>query len=378
MASTRVGIIGGYGRVGLESVKHLLDTTAYNIIIGGRNKRIGEATVESMGPKVSSQVVDVHNQHSLDSFCRRCDIVINCAGPSRCILDKVALSSLREGVHYVDAAGDDPLYDSLADKNEAIKQKGLTFVISAGMYPGLSGVFPAYVAASQFDSVDSFEIYFAGGGDTFTFSSAYDFVCSIQEGYSEGMAYYQNGQIKKKGIAPMNVVLPPPIGKVDAYPLFTQELRRVVESCDIKSACAYTAPAGKSVISTLFYIQASEQYETEAQKERSANLLMKASEEDLKNKKPRSMFHLIMEGKKNGLHRKLISTMFFEENGYKLTAIIGANAARLIIDGFTNGPGRFFLQEGININEFMGLLKQQDISPVQSLDHQNSESGIIY
>ncbi len=377
MANTRVGIIGGYGRVGQEAAKCLLYTTDYNIIIGGRNNKIAEATAESMGPRFSSQVVDVYNQHSLDSFCRRCDIVINCAGPSRRILDKVALSALREGVHYVDAAGDDPLYDSLASKNEAIKKKKLTFVISAGMYPGLSGVFPAYVAANRFDSVDSLEIYFAGG-DTFTFSAAYDYVCSIQEDYGKGMAYYQNGQIKKKGIAPTNAVLPSPIGKVDAYPLFTQELRHVVESCNIKSARAYIAPVSKSIFSTLFYIQSCKQYKTEAEKNRSANLLMKASEEDLKNKKPCSMFHLIMQGKKSGLHRKLISTLFFEEDGSKLTAIVAANTARLILDGFTNGPGRFVLQEGININEFMGLLEQQNISPVQSFDDQNSESGVIY
>jgi saccharopine dehydrogenase-like NADP-dependent oxidoreductase len=77
VTNTRVGIIGGYGRVGLEAAKCFLETTGYDIIIGGRDKKMGEATVESMGPRASGRVVDVYNQHSLDSFCRKCDIVIN-------------------------------------------------------------------------------------------------------------------------------------------------------------------------------------------------------------------------------------------------------------------------------------------------------------
>ena len=376
LTEKRIGIVGGYGSVGLETAKSLLATTSYDVVVGGRNKEKNDAIVEKMGSKVSSRVVDVYDQHSLDNFCHDCDIVINCAGPSRRVVDRVALAAIRQKAHYVDPA-DASLYNALGDKKEEIKQKGLTFVISAGMNPGLSEILPIYLTKSHFDSVRSLEYYFASQGKV-TFSSAYDIVCGIQTNDSVGMMYYENGQIKKSKSAPMkDVLLPAPIGKVSVCLIFTEEMRRVAESCNVSLARFYIAFIGKSTQAALFNIRLSKQCETEAQKEHFANLLVKAVEDDLKNKESCNMFHLIMKGKKDGLFKRLISTMSFE-NAYKLTGIVAANTARLIIDGFSNEPGCFLLHEGISVNEFMKLLKQQNISAVQSVDDQNSESAIIY
>jgi saccharopine dehydrogenase-like NADP-dependent oxidoreductase len=39
VANQRIGIVGGYGRVGLETARHLIKTTDYDIVIGGRSIR---------------------------------------------------------------------------------------------------------------------------------------------------------------------------------------------------------------------------------------------------------------------------------------------------------------------------------------------------
>lgn len=366
MTKSVIGIIGGYGRVGLECTKCLLETTVYNIIIGGRNKEKWEDLRKNMERRVSMQVVDVYDQYSLDNFCCKCDIVINCAGPSERIFDRVALAAMRHNIHYVDPSGNARLYKVLGDITAAIERKGLTFLLYAGLSPGLSGLFPAYMAKHHFDIVRSLDLFHVGGGEM-TFNSAYDFIVSIDDGSTEAMVYYENG-IRKKGIPPLNdITLPEPVGKVDAYPVFSQELMRVVESCRIKSARSYNAFIGTSTPRVLFEIGVSKQYETEEQKARSARLLMKALKEDILNKKPFFMIHLIMKGEKNGLYKKITSTLTFDD-GYKALGIVVASSARLIINELSNGPGCFLLADTTNPSEFMALLEQQNIFCVQSSD----------
>ena len=371
----KIGIVGGYGGVGIEAAKSLLlETTEHEIFIGGPDKGKGKVAVESMGPAAFSHVVNAYDQSSLDNFCQMCDIVINCAAPSRRIFDRVALASMRQGIPYVDTGGDSLLYNALiSNKEEEIKRKRLTFIVGAGIYPGLCGVFVAYEAKNYFDVVSYLEFYHAVLG-RFTHNSAYDIICTMTDDsgdYFKAGLYYENGKRKRDGRARVkDVELPLPVGKVDAYPIFTEDLSRIVEGYSIKSARAYNITLGKSFPRAITSILMSKQYETEDQKQQSANLLVKASEEDSKGKKPFTMFHLIMEGQKNGTDRKITSTMVLED-GYKVSGIVAANTARLIMGGLRNKLGCFYLDEGIDINGLMSLLKHQGISPVQSTDDQS-------
>jgi saccharopine dehydrogenase-like NADP-dependent oxidoreductase len=372
---TKFGIVGGYGGVGIEVAKSLLETTEHEIIIGGRDKRKGEVAAENMGPRAFSRVVDVYDQSSLDNFCRMCDIVINCAAPSRSIFDRVALASMRQGIHYVDTGGDSLLYNALiSSKEEEIKRKRLTFIVSAGIYPGLSGVFIVSEAKNYFDAVNYLEFYHAGLG-RFTLNSAYDIICSMTDAsgdYFKAGLYYENGERKRDGHARVkNIELPLPVGKVDAYPLFTEDLSRIVEGCSIKSARAYSVAIGKSFPMAVTSMLMSKQYETEEQKQQSAKLLVKASEQDLKDKKPFTMFHMIMKGQKNRIEKKITSIMLLED-GYKVSGIVSAITARLIMDGLGNDPGCFYLDDGIDINGFMTLLNQQGISRLRTTDNFSS------
>jgi len=49
------------------------------------------------------------------------------------------------------------------------------------------------------------------------------------------------------------------------------------------------------------------------------------------------------------------------ENAYKLTGIVAASTARLILEGLDRGPGCFLLHQGINVEKMMALLEENGI-----------------
>lgn len=361
----RIGILGGYGSVGVEVAKSLMATTSHKILLGGRNGEKLGLIVEKLGTGVASMVVDVYNQSALGEFCSRCDIVINCTGPSRQVACKVALAALQQGCHYVDPA-DNSLYNALIEKNEVVKQKGLLFVISAGIIPGILEVLPMYLVNNKLDKAQSLEYYFVSY-DRLSFSSAYDIICGFLSEDDAGMVYYEDGRIKKSSFPMKNMCLPQPIGKVDTILTFTDSMKDVVEKCNVSKCHLYTALGGKSTRKALYDIRLSRQEKTESQMASWSNLLVDAMDHDLNDRKAGNMFHLIITGEKGGVYKKLTATLFFK-NGFRLMGIIAASTARLIIDGMGHDPGCFLLHKGIHIGKMMELLEESGICVSQSIE----------
>jgi saccharopine dehydrogenase-like NADP-dependent oxidoreductase len=363
---TSFGVIGAYGRVGLECVQSLVETTDNLVVVGGRDRQKLEAHFKNMGERISMQPVDVDDREALDRFCAGCDIVINCAGPSGRILDKVACAAIGNNSHYVDPSGNAKLYSALDQKKAEIERKALTLLIYAGLNPGVSGLLPASVAMREFDVADRIDIFHAGGGEM-TFNSAYDVIESITDGSTESMVHFENGK-KKKGLAPLNNYrLPDPVGMVNAYPVFSQELMAVIDRCNLKSARCYSAFMGMATPRTLFEIGVTKQYETEEQKARSARLLVNALKEDIGEKKPCFMIHVKARGKRNRADREVLATLS-AKNGYKALGVVVAIAARFIDEGKCVGPGCFLLTDGVNPEQFMASIAQQQAFRVHTAE----------
>lgn len=378
MRNISVGVIGGYGVVGLETVKCLLRISQFRILVGGRSLNKSQALASRLGRRVCGESVDVFSIESLNRFCEECDLVINCAGPSRLISDRVALASLRQKIHYVDVAGDEPLYEKLLHKKEEIKNKKLNFILSAGILPGLYGVFPDYIANTEFDSIDDLKYYWAGEG-SLSFSAAYDYVCSIEEGFGVVSSYYDMGEIRKIKVGfSESIILPSPVGEVSIYSILTPELIRVARKYEIKSAYAYNAYRDKSDLNVMMSIGVLKQYQTEEQKNTSARRLTELFASKKHSTPVFSMFHLIATGLKNNKHVKLISTLFFNDgDGNVLSGIIAGITAKLIIDGETNGMGCSFLPEGINTNKIIELLETQNVVLKKKYMDLNTIQGVI-
>lgn len=88
--SATFGVIGGSGSTGKAVAKELLRSTDRAILIGGRNETNLEAAAADLGAAVSAVRVDVRDPRSLEEFCGRCSVVLNCGGPVSELQDTVA------------------------------------------------------------------------------------------------------------------------------------------------------------------------------------------------------------------------------------------------------------------------------------------------
>lgn len=357
MAGKTIGMLGATGAVGREAIQTILTSTDHRVVLGGRDPAKLRELFKEMAARVECLEVDVHNRTKLDSLCRRCDIIINCAGPSKQIGDTIAAACLEHGVHYVDVSGDEHLYRQLLMRQQEIVDKGLLFVISAGVYPGLSELLPAYVAKTEFDEIDSLELFFAGQGD-FSLNAAYDIVCSIEEDTGLGMTYCRQGEPQKiNGHFHRQFVLPYPAGKRDTYPVLNHEFARMAKSSGIKSAYFYNSYHNNSVLNQFVMIKALQQYKTEEQKIASAKQLVEQFNAKKSGTDDFTLFHLIATGTKHGQNLKLESTLMYPSDWNRLSGIVAATAARLVIEEESGKAGCFFAAEGVSAKRLIDALR---------------------
>ncbi|MCR8985817.1 saccharopine dehydrogenase NADP-binding domain-containing protein [Brevibacillus laterosporus] len=362
-----IGILGASGTVGKEAVQTILNFTNHHVVLGGRNpEKLGDL-FKGMEERIECLQVDVFNEEQLHRFCSPCDIVINCAGPSKQIVDTVASACIAHAVHYVDVSGDEHLYRQLLKRQNEITEKGLLFIISAGVYPGLTELFPAYIAENDFEEVDFLELFFAGQGD-FSLNAAYDIVCSIEEDTGLGMTYCKQGKAQKiDGSFHRNYELPLPAGKRDTYPVLTQEFRQMAKQKNISSAYFYNSFQNNSVLNQFVMIKALQQYKTEEEKKASAKLLVEQFNTKKQGVEDFTMFHLIATGNRSGKKMRLVSTLLYPGDWNRLSGIIAGTVARLIAKDKSANSGCFFVAEGVSATSLIDALCEQTIDLTHSL-----------
>lgn len=84
------GIVGGYGATGRAVVAELLKSSDGELLIGGRGPSKLKSFTAGLANRVSAALVDAFDGASLDEFCGRCSVIVNCAGPVTLLQDRVA------------------------------------------------------------------------------------------------------------------------------------------------------------------------------------------------------------------------------------------------------------------------------------------------
>ncbi len=176
-----IGIVGGAGTVGSIMIDYLLkEEGCPHILIGGRRKVEAVGIVNRIHDKrVEYFQMDYRNDDELYHFCSQCFMIVNAAGPSLVIKDKIALFALKCNCHYIDVGGYGTLYNLLQPHADSINAKKKCFLIGAGWMPGISGVFSKAMIESQFSRLEktSFKVYF-GAVDNWSYNSTYDLAVS--------------------------------------------------------------------------------------------------------------------------------------------------------------------------------------------------------
>ena len=301
-----IGVIGATGMVG-AAVAERLHSAGLPILLGGRRR---SSINHPTHADIEITQVDITDSVSLDAFCRSCSIVVNCAGPSYRILDTVARTALSNGAHYVDPAGDDPVYTRL--ERPPGPQKAA--VVSAEPVHRLSCL--------------------AGGIAPLSVAAAADFLLSEEAGMGQPLADWSNHQRRTAALRPIRQVnLPFFPGSVSAFPYLPTELERICHRYRVPEARWFNIfPAGQAeqVIATLGPIPDTGLDDAVAQ-------LRSAVAHDMLGQAP---YHrIVMQAATNAgdVHTVVLSC----EDGYQVTAFVTSTVAALVhSDQIPNGVYR--------------------------------------
>lgn len=156
MTTRTIGILGAYGNVGAEVVRELARFPGYRLVLGGRDRSRLERLAASSGAGCVVRVVDVEDGASVAGLCAGCDVVVNASRYTEALAEAVFAA----GRHLVDTTAFRG--DLWRDREAALKDRGVHWVLYAGWIPGIPECVTAYleaVATRRFGAVRSVEVY---------------------------------------------------------------------------------------------------------------------------------------------------------------------------------------------------------------------------
>lgn len=360
------GVVGGSGSTGTVVVSELHKSSDAEIVIGARDATRASAIAAEIGGKVSASRLDVLDSRSLDEFCSRCSIVINCAGPVMLLQGRVAQSALRNRCHYIDLAGVTFVKERMLPHGQEIADAGLSFVVSAGWMPGITELLPAYAnaqARTKLDSVESLTIYFGDGGD-WSANALRDGVWFIHKEGLRSPGYFHKGEWvrAKMSAASRKINLGGPVGP-GQFSLFStpemNEIGRQLKDCDV---FIYTYLSGLRTIlaATLMAVMP-------LPDSLSVRMLRNVFR---RNRLPVEGFvtaHVV--GRSQGVkHRFTAQIVFDKHRGYWVNGVVPAAVARLLSTRADVKPGVHYLSDAVDPIAFMPALRTAGITQTESFE----------
>ncbi|HEY6968281.1 MAG TPA: saccharopine dehydrogenase NADP-binding domain-containing protein [Candidatus Angelobacter sp.] len=364
--SPAFGIVGGYGATGRVVVSELRKSCDGEILVGGRDLVKANALAAEFDGRVAPAQLDVLDATSLDEFCSRCTIIVNCAGPVMQLQDRVAQAALRRRCHYVDPAGLTLVKERMLLHNQEIAGLGLSFVVSAGWLPGVTEIVPLYAnaqARTKMESVESLTVYFGDAGEWST-NAFKDAVWYVHHSGIHSPWYFRKGErVSVRKAAPFpKIYLGGRLGapRFSMYPLPEQnEIGRRLKDCDF-TAWQYL-PSFRTVMA-------------------GALIAMFPLPEELGIRLLRNAFrrsHLPVggfvvaevRGHAQGRSVSLRAEVVFEKGrDYWINGLALATTARMVSEGKSIKPGVNFLGDAVDPVAFVAELRKGGVEVVEALE----------
>jgi hypothetical protein len=151
----KILIMGGYGAVGYQTAKILLNRTDAHVVIAGRNSAKVRAAADRLAKetgstRVSSKCVDAAKHDQVVTAFQGVDWVVICM-PVTGLGDAMARAAVEARVHYIDINGNEAKRGFLQQVAGDLERAGLCFVSEAGMMPGLPSLLVRYAHTSLGD-----------------------------------------------------------------------------------------------------------------------------------------------------------------------------------------------------------------------------------
>ncbi|WP_018657625.1 saccharopine dehydrogenase NADP-binding domain-containing protein [Actinomadura flavalba] len=319
---TRFGVLGGSGTVGRVVVDRLAG--AGPLRVGGRDAGRA-AEVCASHPGAEPVRADLADAAGLAAFCAGCDVVVNCAGPSYRVLDRVARAALAAGAHYVDAAGDVVALDALADGPPA-RLADRAAVFSAGLMPGLSGLLPRVLAAAG--PLARLDVY-VGGAAAIGPLSAVDALLTRGPRFGTALAAWRGGAVVPNALRPLrSVALPGFRGRVHAWPFLSAEAAGLAAALGVDELRNHTVYVTEEIPRALAAAWADEEGPVDAH----VPAVVAAADADLAATGPyyTLLFQAVPREHVPGRPRRLVLRT---PDSYALSGVVAALTARALADG---------------------------------------------
>ncbi|WP_416566419.1 saccharopine dehydrogenase NADP-binding domain-containing protein [Nocardia testacea] len=249
-----VAVLGATGVVGRAAVRMLTRLGIGALRLGARD--VDRADLSALPPGAERCRVDATDPDSLARFCAGTRLVLNCAGPSYLLVDRVARAALAAGSDYVDVSGDGPTHRLLG--GSPLLDGERTVVLSAGMLPGLANIVPRVLAD---DLTGARLVVYAGGIEPFAPASAGDLALSLDSSdgaaadghwYGETLAAWSGGRRRRNALPvreDAEVAGFP--GRVTTMPFLTADAERLARSTGLTDLHWHNVFVGSALRLTL-------------------------------------------------------------------------------------------------------------------------------
>lgn len=327
-----IGILGGTGEIGSRLLCILKED--YPLIASYHTRdRESHSDCEYIR-------VDISDSQQIKMFCKKCDVVINCAGASYLNGERVARIATDLRVPYIDPSGEAFLEDRLDD----IKDNNI-FVLSSGYFPGMSGLLMRHICES-FDIPET--ILGLSVSDEIPSKSAIeDFILTNLSGFGVAHSYYNNGIIQRDENERLEKIR----GKDYHFQNYlTVETERVAKKYSLQKANWYNSSFGDEIIQKLQTAVIQYKLGKEAYK----NILQDVIDifcSNMKNREQFSYTKIEGQGVRGNNRVKMISEVSSNCSS-EISAIIAAYAAKTVLSSHLKN-GIYYAMDIIKMKELM-------------------------
>ncbi|WP_330985438.1 MULTISPECIES: saccharopine dehydrogenase NADP-binding domain-containing protein [Enterobacterales] len=329
MTMQRIAILGASGGIG-HFVTQWLAELGYPLRLGARQP----LSLRSLALRYAAQwqTVDLWHDDALRRFCAECSLVINCAGPSYQVLDRVANAAAEAGADYIDVSGDGPAWQLLRQRTPVA---GWRAVLSAGMLPGLANLVPRGLS----DRLGGSLTVWCGGIERIGGAAAADLVLSLNEQhnalapsdywYGEAGASWRLGRRCRHSLtAQRQDSLPHFPGQVTLLPYLSADVERLALDRQLANVQWYNVFCGNRLHDTLTGLRGALDG-TSASLSKAIHAVEAASAIDLLGFRP--WYHMVFDLQQEGCAttRAVVAT----ESSQALSAAVAVSCARRVLQG---------------------------------------------